>query len=311
MGLFSGTIPQGITYFVPPVDGTAGDTLVRSSTARSLEFQAIVSAESPVTLVSQAASEVPLTIQAHTSQTDSLLELKDNAGNRIANFGADGDLSVGLDADPVTPATGYFRSSESGTLRLESTGSDPNFSAIGFMKMGSSAQVTVAWVGVISDNAGFTDGLRFATGSNINEASLDDLNFMRMVIDRFGQVGIGPSLFPSAMLDIICNSPARVGLELNAAASQSANLVQIKNSVGTHLAVVDANGNVGIGTASPRATLHGSGSTIIGAASAAVADGDLGNGEINLWIDEGSDELKVKAKYSNGTMKAGTVAALA
>lgn len=67
------------------------------------------------------------------------------------------------------------------------------------------------------------------------------------------------------------------------------------------------NGKVGIGVSSPNAKLHGTGSTIVGADSAAVADGDLGNGQVNIWVDETNDKLVFKVKYSNGTVKSASL----
>jgi hypothetical protein len=69
-----------------------------------------------------------------------------------------------------------------------------------------------------------------------------------------------------------------------------------------------ANGNVGIGTTAPAAVLHGTGSTIIGAATSAIADGSIGNSQVNVWLDESGNNLKFRIKYSNGTLKTGTLA---
>jgi len=66
-------------------------------------------------------------------------------------------------------------------------------------------------------------------------------------------------------------------------------------------------GKVGIGTSSPKADLHGTGATILGCSNGAVADGDLGNGQVNIWVSEGVNKLTFKVKYSNGTIKTGTV----
>lgn len=72
---------------------------------------------------------------------------------------------------------------------------------------------------------------------------------------------------------------------------------------GTLRVTVTAGGNVGIGTADAKARLHSTGSTILGAASAPVADADLGDGQVNVWVNEATDELTFKVKYSNGTVK--------
>jgi hypothetical protein len=68
------------------------------------------------------------------------------------------------------------------------------------------------------------------------------------------------------------------------------------------------NGNIGVGANPANAKLHGTTSTIVGCATAAVADGNMGNSQVNFWVNEAGDLLTFKVKYSNGTVKSGTVA---
>lgn len=101
--------------------------------------------------------------------------------------------------------------------------------------------------------------------------------------------------------------------------SSSADFLNIQHIVGGNtvclLTVTGAgdlrllpNGGVGIGVTVPKTKLHGTGSTIVGAAAAPVANGDLGNGQVNISVDETNHTLVFKVKYSNGTVKSGTVA---
>jgi hypothetical protein len=39
-----------------------------------------------------------------------------------------------------------------------------------------------------------------------------------------------------------------------------------------------------------------------------MPSGDMQNSEINVWIDEAGNNLKFQVKYSNGTVKNGSVA---
>jgi hypothetical protein len=48
----------------------------------------------------------------------------------------------------------------------------------------------------------------------------------------------------------------------------------------------------------------------LSAASAVLADASMDNNTINFWIDQTANALKVKVKYSTGTVKNGTVAVL-
>jgi len=66
-------------------------------------------------------------------------------------------------------------------------------------------------------------------------------------------------------------------------------------------------GDVGIGTDDPKAQLHSTTSTIVGAASAAIANADLGNSQVNIYVDEAGNQLCFKVKYSNGTVKTGCI----
>ncbi len=66
-------------------------------------------------------------------------------------------------------------------------------------------------------------------------------------------------------------------------------------------------GNFGIGTATPKTKLHSTGSTILGANTSAVADADLGNGQVNFWVNQSTHQLTLKVKYSDGTLKTGVV----
>jgi len=71
---------------------------------------------------------------------------------------------------------------------------------------------------------------------------------------------------------------------------------------------LNSDAKLGLGTIDPKAKLHATESTIVGCASAAVADADLGNNQVNIWVDEAGSKLTFKVKFSNGTVKSGTVA---
>lgn len=71
---------------------------------------------------------------------------------------------------------------------------------------------------------------------------------------------------------------------------------------------IDSSGNLGLGTNAPKSTLHSTGSTILGGAATAVADGDLGNGQINVWLDETAGNLSFRIRKSDGTYATASVA---
>jgi len=89
----------------------------------------------------------------------------------------------------------------------------------------------------------------------------------------------------------------------------------VTQDAGADAFVIQARGGrVGLGrdpvsNGAPEATLHSSGSTIIGTATSAVADAALDNGECNIWYDETAEQLKVKVKDSGGTVFTGQIGA--
>lgn len=67
-------------------------------------------------------------------------------------------------------------------------------------------------------------------------------------------------------------------------------------------------GNVGVNTSAPKATFHSTGSTILGAANAAISSANMGNSQVNVWVNESTNALTFQVKYSSGTVKNGTIA---
>ncbi|WP_437193538.1 hypothetical protein [Planctomicrobium sp. SH527] len=99
---------------------------------------------------------------------------------------------------------------------------------------------------------------------------------------------------------IYSSRPASRTLVLQGAASQTANMLELQNNAGTSLLVVNSDGQFD--------TLRSRGATILGAATSAVADASLGNGQMNLYLDEAGSNLKLKIKTSAGVIKTVTLA---
>jgi hypothetical protein len=91
--------------------------------------------------------------------------------------------------------------------------------------------------------------------------------------------------------------------------SDSTTAIQIgDHASGVFVDFDTTNHRVGIGTTAPKAVLHGTTSTILGAASAANSSADLGASQVNVWVDETNNRLTFQVKYSNGsTVKSGSV----
>lgn len=95
--------------------------------------------------------------------------------------------------------------------------------------------------------------IRFQTGTGAAN---------RLIIDSNGDVGIGADQSPDAQLAVDVDTSTDIGLIIQAAVSQNANLQEWQDSSENVLSVVDANGYFGIGTTSPYAALSVVGETV-------------------------------------------------
>jgi hypothetical protein len=97
--------------------------------------------------------------------------------------------------------------------------------------------------------------------TNSGTFSISDGTDVRMTIDASGNVGVGAT--PSHKLHVLgstsITTPTVLVKESQAMANATAT-VDVQNSAGTSLFFISGSGNVGIGTASPQALLHISGS---------------------------------------------------
>jgi len=85
-------------------------------------------------------------------------------------------------------------------------------------------------------------------------------NAEKIRIQTDGNVGIGETA-PDSMLEIATNATTKQALHIKGAVSQSANLTEWTDSADGVLTAIDADGNIGIGTATPGARLEVRGAT--------------------------------------------------
>jgi len=117
--------------------------------------------------------------------------------------------------------------------------------------------------------------------------------------------GFGLRIFSSAT----GGADYRIGVTANAWAIGGERFVITPSTASSDSVFTIYNGKIGLGqgNTTPQATIHGTGSTILGTATSAVSDGNLGNGQVNVWLDESGGKLKFKIKTSTGTVKTATV----
>ena len=100
-------------------------------------------------------------------------------------------------------------------------------------------------------------------------------------------------------------------LQLSASKSITGNtsLLEITTPTKANLFSVNEAGMVGVDMvpAAFNASLYVSGAAVVGAPTAALNNANLHSGSYSFYLDEGSNKLMVSVRYSNGTMKSGSI----
>lgn len=142
-----------------------------------------------------------------------------------------------------------------------------------------------------SNNYGFVGNLAAATGRWNLHMGGTAANYLA------GRLGVGATLTSGSMMQVTNTTAADIALTVKGAASQSGLLLDIENSAGTSLVVVDASGKVGIGTSTP-ATPAGYG--------AITTDGTTGS--LLYQYVNGVDTFRVQTTATSATLN--TIAAI-
>ena len=162
-------------------------------------------------------------------------------------------------------------------------------------------------------------GKLIKTTSNTERVNIFGIQYQQ-IADIFGSVakmsrvcgerpsyGGGPVQMHTSMLTLNSGQSSatwRVSAQYN-----QTNSDLILEANGSEKLRIDANGQVGIGINHPKATLHSTGSTILGAPTSAIINPStsMGNSQINVYLDESGGNLKFKIRKSNGDFKTVTI----
>ena len=133
----------------------------------------------------------------------------------------------------------------------------------------SSGKATSLFAGAVVSSFQFDDSGDFVirSDSNANVLSGSGTGNIHIQCGSDGQtiVGlnqVGIETYLNSRLSVLSDTASDIGLIVRGATSQTANLQEWQNSIGTVLNVVDKDGNVGIGTTDPDALLHVNGTAL-------------------------------------------------
>jgi hypothetical protein len=189
----------------------------------------------------------------HSAQTDPTLYIHsaanpDTVNSRWISFshtGTSGDAGYGL----IETGAGDIILNPSGNVGIGTTGPSDKLEIDGDLRIGNSS-VTSRYlkIGTVSST------------EHLIETNAGHINIDPGVNSK---VGINNSS-PEAMLHIVGRQTTDIGLIVKGVSSQTANLQEWQDSAGDALVVVDADGNVGIGTTAPAYKLDVNGNVNIG-----------------------------------------------
>lgn len=157
--------------------------------------------------------------------------------------------------------------------------------------------------GTVTNAYGFQGNL----ASGTNRYNL----FMNGTATNFlaGRLGVGAAINSGVMAIIANTTAADKAFVVRGAVSQTGLLLDVQNSAGTSLAVIDSAGLVGVGVASPLAVLHVLAGTATGVSPGAGGRIFLDGANANMWIDiAGATTSEVGLRFGDsGSIQRGRV----
>jgi hypothetical protein len=278
--------------------GTAtGDEIMRLTTLKTVGIGSSAPG-AKLHVANDNASNEALIVQGAASQTANLQEWQNSSGDPMVLISNNGNLGLGsLNPDTKIDAYGNILLGDdiggSGTRSTDTTKLG-NIYMTTYPSAGSSYKMNVmygyssntlqqvVWGGGQSGILGPIKQFFYASANTTDTSGGTQV----MVLDQTG-VGIGSDTTPDAQLAVDSSASSKVGLILQGAASQTANLQQWQNSGGSTLSYVDSSGRVYLPTGNTTNNALGFGS-----------DGNTGfyersNGYL-VFQSEGSEVLEIQ-----------------
>ncbi len=254
-------------------------TITQNGTANALRINPLTTADNlaQVAISTGATTNKGLVVQGIALQTANLQEWQNSTGAILASLSNAGKLTVGVGVD-------YPGSATSGGIKFPTLAADGRYYSIG--------------------SGGTNQQYLYFSGSNSNGVRTD----WGGVNIELPQVSLG---FNAANVDyttaliVQATSSTRKALVVKAAASQTADLLQLQNSSGTVLSHFNSAGSLALGSASaPADVLDVTGSIRVSALGAAGSTSVCRNGSNQLATCSGSGgsdpSVTLQNAYANG-----------
>lgn len=264
--------------------------------------------------LSSDATGAPLTVQAQSGQSDAILAIKSSGGSTVASVVPSGRVATpGIDGSN----TSTFTAGAAGTVPLIAKGAGSQTANLLSLRNSSDVELAsfTAAGKLVSIGSGIT-GASILTPDAVGTVALKIQNIVSQTADVIQHLSTGAAVLfkvdvtgkitsaslASGITALTNTAAGSVLLTLKAAASQSANIVEIQDSTGTILARVPPSGRVytprvvetdSIPYASYTPTLAGR-----------TSGGGIGNGTITAFWDQWRKRVHCYGKIVRGSTTA-------
>lgn len=268
--------------FTLTVGGHAGPSASATHTLGTAALRWLTIYGNSESLVSDAAATVPLTIQAHASQSGNLFEIETSGAVDTLVVNAGSDLTLA----PTVRTTGsptHFTLTGAAHTTLTATveATDINLNLARTVQFSTGTLQTQRAIRVQAPT------YAFVAASTITHAVTFDISGAPIV-------GTNATITNQIALRVGSGVAAGVALQLNAATSQTGDMIQVNNSAGTNIFRVEDDGKINV-------PMQGSQQTGVGSVNFSTSGSSVGSGGVD------SLEFNVASAYFLGMSRAGSL----